>query len=146
MRKLGIPVVMIESWDIASTWYARRYSTRSSRIPASGSAEATHHDKPDFATMQKVAHLSREEISQVLNDRLDDGVVSRSDGWRAYGVLKTGNRTHQLVIVGTAGNEVKVLPWVNTVANVKGTIRGAYHGVRSKHLSRYLSKFCYRFN
>jgi transposase-like protein len=110
-------------------------------------AVETHHDKPGFATMHKVEHLSGDEISQVLTDRLEDNVVSRSDGWRAYGVLDCGNRTHQPVIVGTGENAVKVLPWVHTViANVEGNIRGVYHGVGPNHLSRYLSEFCYRFN
>jgi len=110
-------------------------------------AVETQHDKPGFATMQKVEHLSGDEISQVLTDRLEDNVVSRSDGWRAYGVLNCGNRTHQPVVVGTGENAVKVLPWVHSViANVKGNIRGVYHGVSPKHLSRYLSEFCYRFN
>ena len=107
----------------------------------------THQDKPGFAAMQKVEHLSGDEISQVLRDRLEDNVVSRSDGWRGYGVVNSGNRTHQPVIVGTGENAVKVLPWVHTViSNVKGNIRGVYHGVGPKHLSRYLSEFCYRFN
>ena len=110
-------------------------------------AVETNQEKPGFATMQKVEHLSGHEISQVLTDRLEDNVVSRSDGWRAYGVVNSGNRTHQPVIVGTGENAVKVLPWVHTViANVKGNIRGVYHGVGPKHLSRYLSEFCYRFN
>ena len=110
-------------------------------------AVETQKDKPCFATMQKVEQLSGDEISQVLTDRLDDEVVSRSDGWRVYGVLNSRNRTHRPVIVGTGENAVKVLPWVHTViANVKGTIRGIYHGVSPNHLSRYLSEFCYRFN
>jgi hypothetical protein len=39
------------------------------------------------------------------------------------------------------------VPWVHTlIANIKGNIRGAYHGVSSKHLKRYLPEFCYHFN
>jgi len=110
-------------------------------------AVETQRDKPGFATMQQVEHLSGEWISRVLKDRLHQGVVSRSDGWRAYGVLNSGRNTHQPVVVGSGENAVKVLPWVHTViANMKGNIRGVYHGVSSKHLSRYLSEFCYRFN
>jgi transposase-like protein len=110
-------------------------------------AVETHKDKPGFASIQKVEHLTGDEISHVLTDRLDQEVVSRSDGWRAYGVMNSGTRTHTPVIVGTGENAVKVLPWVHTViANVKGTIRGVYHGVSPKHLSRYLSEFSYRFN
>ena len=73
-------------------------------------AVETQHDKPGFATMQQIETLSGDEISQVLGDRLDDEVVSRSDGWRAYGVLNCGNRIHQPVVVGTGKNAVKVLP------------------------------------
>jgi transposase-like protein len=110
-------------------------------------AVETKKDRLGFANMQKVEQLSGDEISQVLTDRLDDNVLSRSDGWRAYGVLKTRNRTHAPVIVSTGEHEVKVLPWEHTViANVKGNIRGRYHGVSPKHLSRYLSELCYRFN
>ncbi|MCD4810087.1 MAG: transposase [Methanosarcinales archaeon] len=32
------------------------------------------------------------------------------------------------------------------ISNIKGNSRGTYHRVSSKHLSRYLSEFCYRFN
>jgi len=97
--------------------------------------------------MQDDKHLSGDEISRVFRDRLEENVVSWSDGWRAYGVVNSGNRTHQLVIVGTGENAVKVLPWAHTlIANVKGNIRGVYHGVSPKHLSRYLSEFCYRFD
>ena len=110
-------------------------------------AVETQRERPGFACMKKIEQLSGEQISQVLTDRLDDEVVSRSDGWRVYGVLNSRNRTHQPVIVGAGENAVKVLPWVHTViANVKGTIHGVYHDVGSKHLSRYLSEFCYRFN
>jgi hypothetical protein len=50
-------------------------------------------------------------------------------------------------VVGGGTNAVKVLPWVHTlIANIKGNIRGVYHGVSNKHLDRYLAEFCYRFN
>lgn len=107
----------------------------------------TQRQKPGFATMHQIQQLSGEKISQVLGDRLDEDVVSRSDGWRAYGPLNSGHRIHQPAIAGTQQNAVKALPWVHTVIeNVKGNIRGLYHGVSPKHLSRYLSEFCYRFN
>ena len=44
-------------------------------------------------------------------------------------------------------NAARLFPWVHTlIANVKGNIRGVYHGVSDKHLPRYLAEFCYRFN
>lgn len=42
---------------------------------------------------------------------------------------------------------LKQLKWVHVLtANVKGNIRGVYHGVSEKHLGRYLAEFSYRFN
>jgi len=42
---------------------------------------------------------------------------------------------------------VKLLPQVHTlIVNVKGNIRGMYHGVSPKPPSLYSSEFCYRFN
>jgi len=35
------------------------------------------------AYMHRISQLSGEEMSQALGDRLDEEVVSRSDGWRA---------------------------------------------------------------
>ncbi|MCD4766417.1 MAG: transposase, partial [Methanosarcinales archaeon] len=44
-------------------------------------------------------------------------------------------------------NTSKLLTWVHIlISNIKGNSRGTYHRVSSKHLSRYLSEFCYRFN
>jgi len=83
----------------------------------------------------------------VLNERLKEDAVSLTDGWRAYGVLNSGQRWHRSSIAGTGENAMKILPWVHTsIANVKGNIRGVYHGVSPKHLSRYLAEFCYKFN
>jgi len=110
-------------------------------------AVETQGEKPGFATMQQVETLAGDEIHQALKDRLEEDVVGRTDGWRAYGVLNSGRTQHQPVAVGSGNNAVKVLPWVHTlIANVKGNIRGVYHGVSPQHLSRYLAEFCYRFN
>jgi len=40
-----------------------------------------------------------------------------------------------------------VLPWVHRVfANAKRWAMGVYHGLRAKHLQRYLDEFVFRFN
>jgi transposase-like protein len=103
--------------------------------------------KPGFATMRQVESVSGDEIQRRVRGLLEEEVVVRTDGWPAYGVLNSGQSRHEPVVVGSGKNAVKVLPWVHTLmANVKGNIRGIYHGVSSKHLQRYLAEFCYRFN
>ena len=32
------------------------------------------------------------------------------------------------------------------IGNVKTSMHDAYHSINPKHLSRYLTEFCYRFN
>jgi hypothetical protein len=40
-----------------------------------------------------------------------------------------------------------LLPWIHRVfANFKRFALGTYHGVRRKHLRRYLDEFVYRWN
>jgi transposase-like protein len=58
-------------------------------------AVETHGDRPGFATMQQVENLGGDCIYQVLKDRLEEDVVSRTDGWRAYSVLNSGPGKHQ---------------------------------------------------
>jgi len=103
--------------------------------------------KPRFATMRQVGRLSAAEIQSTFTEHLQQDWVVRTDGWPAYGILNSAQGEHQPVVTGSGRNAVKLLPWVHTViANVKGNIRGVYHGVSSKHLGHYLAEFCYRFN
>jgi transposase-like protein len=107
----------------------------------------TREEKPGFAKMQQVHTVSAHQIHEMAHTALGEAVVVRTDGWRAYKVLNSDQRTHEPVVVGDGRNAVKVLPWVHTlIANIKGNIRGVYHGVSNKHLDRYLAEFCYRFN
>jgi len=110
-------------------------------------AVETQGDKPGFAKMHQVHTVSAPQIHEVAQEVLGEKVVVRTDGWRAYRVLNKDQSTHEPEVVGFGTNAVKVLPWVHTlIANIKGNIRGVYHGVSSKHLNRYLAEFCYRFN
>jgi hypothetical protein len=52
--------------------------------------------------------------------------------------------SHEWLVPGLGKEAAKVLPWVHTlIANIKGNIRGVYHGGSRKHLHRYLKEFCY---
>ena len=107
----------------------------------------TREEKAGFAKMHQVSTLSAHQIQEMAHQALGEEVVVRTDGWRAYRVLNNNQRTHEPIVVGDGANAVKVLPWVHTlIANIKGNIRGVYHGVSNKHLDRYLAEFCYRFN
>jgi ISXO2-like transposase domain/Transposase zinc-ribbon domain len=67
-----------------------------------------------------------------------------SDGWPGYARLK--DVKHDPKVVGVIAAHV-VLPWVHRVfANAKRWALGVYHGLRAKHLQRYLDEFVFRFN
>lgn len=104
-------------------------------------------DNPGFAKMCQVKKVSKNEIDKKMKTHIQQGCIVRTDGWRAYGIFDSEQTKHEPVVVGSGQNAAKVLPWVHTlIANIKGNIRGVYHGVSSKHLKRYLPEFCYRFN
>lgn len=119
---------------------------------ASGKAKVvvaveTPGDKPRFATMRRVPKVGRNDIKGMAQECLVAEATVRTDGWRPYGVLAELSHHHQPVITGSGKNAVNLFPWVHTlIANVKGNIRGIYHGVSEKHLPFYLAEFCYRFN
>jgi transposase-like protein len=104
-------------------------------------------NKAGFAKMERVENLEGKQISEAFDEHLAKGVVLRTDGWRAYKALETGQRKHQPIVIGSGENASRFLPWVHTlISNFKGNIRGTYHGVSIKHVGHYLSEFCYRFN
>jgi transposase-like protein len=110
-------------------------------------AVETRGEKPGFAKMQPVPAVSGPEITSHWQNCLKEEAVIRTDGWQAYRALATETRRHEPTVVGGGAKAVKVLPWVHAlIANMKGIIRGVHHGVSQKHLPRYLSEQCYRFN
>lgn len=103
--------------------------------------------KAGFAKMERVDNLGKDMISKSFENHLEDDIVLKTDGWRPYRVLKTGQRRHDVVVVGSGENASRLLPWVHTmISNMKNNLRGIYHGVDIKHINLYLSEFCYRFN
>ena len=108
----------------------------------------TPAEKPRFAAMRLVPHVSSEENQVLVMERLATEAVIKTDGWQGYSFLDTApGLRHEWLVPGSGKDAPKVLPWVHTlIANIKGNIRGIHHGVSPKHLPRYLAEFCYRFN
>lgn len=103
--------------------------------------------KAGFAFMEHVPEVSRKEILSATKANVALGSAVRSDGWEAYRILGSEGFQHSYVVLMKDAEGLKQLKWVHTlIANIKGNIRGVYHGVAPKHLKRYLGEFCYRFN
>ena len=103
-------------------------------------------ENPGFAKAYHVPQLDKETISDRLKDQFKSDTVIRSDGWRSYNGLASEDIKHEPVVGSGKAGPVN-LPWVHLlISNIKGGLLGVYRGVSAKHLSRYLSEFCYRFN
>ena len=110
-------------------------------------AVQTNEQGAGFAKMQRVKEVSSGEILAVSHAMFDGRTTVRTDGWPAYRALNGQQHQHAPVVVGSGKNAVRLLPFSHTlIANLKGSIRGVFHGVSSKHLPRYLAEFCFRFN
>ena len=82
-------------------------------------------------------------------DHLSSNSTVVSDGLACFRSVEKSHCTHVRIVTGGGPNcvELEDFHWVNTmIANVKVSLHGAYHSVSAKHLPRYLSEFCYRFN
>jgi len=100
-----------------------------------------------FAVMRHVPSVDSDQILSMAQDKIRPTGYVRTDGWRAYEKLGSNGFGHEAVVVSKDKETLKRLRWVHVLtANVKGNLRGVYHGVSRKHLDRYLAEFSYRFN
>jgi transposase-like protein len=85
--------------------------------------------------------VSPDEISPIISS-------IRSDGWRSYQTAsKDLDIAHHRAVLRDPKDSMKLLPWTHRViANAKAVFAGPHRGVSGKHLQKYLSEVCYRFN
>ena len=85
--------------------------------------------------------IPEQQIAQLIS-------AIRSDGWRSYQtVSKSMDIAHHRVVLRDPKDSMKLLPWTHKViAKAKAVFAGPHRGVSRKHLQRYLSEVCYRFN
>jgi transposase-like protein len=112
-------------------------------------------EHPGFAHAFVVEDASAETIESVLK-RLglpEEEIVPligiiRTDGWRSYQTASTDlGIIHYRAVIRDPKDSMKLLPWTHRIiANAKSVFRGPHRGVSKKHLQRYLSEVCYRFN
>lgn len=100
-------------------------------------------DRPGFAVMKRVPTVNPEQILGVSREKIAKNSTIRTDGWFAYSVLGANGFVHDPHVISKDKQALKQLRWVHVLAaNLKGNIRGVYHGVSEKHLDRYLAEFC----
>ena len=104
-------------------------------------------DKAGFCAMRQVERVDSESIGSMVKEKVEPRSAIRTKDREAYRKLGTEGYDHGRLSSTKNKDGRKKLHWVHaSIANIKGNIRGVHHGVSKKHLQRYLSEFCYRFN
>lgn len=112
-------------------------------------------EHPSFAHAFVATDASAATIESILKrlGMADDEISPfveriRTDGWRSYQTAaKDLGIVHYRVVLRDPKDSMKLLPWTHRIiANAKCVLSGPHRGVSPKHLQRYLSEVCYRFN
>lgn len=98
--------------------------------------------------MAVLPEASQAELGPFVRGAIDQAEATvRTDGWSGYGDLRQHGARHRAVVQGDPARAARILPWSHIVfSNLKGWLRGTFHGVSRKHLPRYLQEFVYRTN
>lgn len=109
-----------------------------------GFAHAFIADNANAKTIENILcriGISENEIEMLITSL-------RSDGWRSYeAVSKKLNIPQYRAVLKNPKDAIKLLPWTHKlIANAKAVLSGPHRGVSKKHLQKYLSEICYRFN
>ena len=109
--------------------------------------------RPHSAGRARLSVLKGVRFEQDLSPFIQAGIdlrraTVRTDGFAAYLALPAQGIRHDRKVQGSdRAHSSKILPWSHTIfGNLKTWLRGTFHGVSAKHLSRYLDEFVYRFD
>lgn len=93
-----------------------------------------------------VGKETKENAQRLVDTGVEKNAMVNTDGSPSLRNLKNVDVDYQVV----SGNPElcgRWLPWVHKfIANAKSWINGTHHGVKDKHLARYLGEYTYRFN
>jgi len=118
--------------------------SRQGKMLLAGAVEVTETGQPKRARLAVIDDASSRSLHAFLAESLAEGSTALTDGWRGYRGAE--GITHEPYTVGPMAAHV-LLPWTHRVfSNLKTWALGVYHGLRRKHLQRYLDEFVFRFN
>ena len=117
------------------------------KAPVIVAVQLNEKNRPLYARMIVVDNLSEQSVSEASKEHIKEGSAIKSDAYSSYKVLPKYGYYHQPIKIGFPELARKFLPWVHIlISNAKAVHIGTHHGVSTKHLQKYLSEFCYRFN
>lgn len=119
------------------------------KTPFLAAVSRNQDGRPIHMKMSKINAFNTSEISCWSQKHLCADAVVISDAFNPFNCLSDLVAFHGRIKASTIYDnpENKIFYWVNTmISNVKRSLNGTYHSISSKHLSRYLAEFSFRFN
>ncbi len=113
------------------------------------------YEEPGFAHAFTAENTSADTIEKLLNglsvpvNEVTPLLTAlRTDGWRNYRKVTGRHEVIQYRAVLTDPKDsMRLVPWTHRlISNAKAVVPGPHRGFSEKHLQRYLSEVCYRFN
>ncbi len=118
------------------------------KVPFVAAVETTDDGKPHRMKLHPVSGFTSAAIGDAAAFLLSGECCVVTDGLACFAAVTRPGVVHQpLRTTGDKALQDSTFKWVNTVlGNVKCAIVGTYRAISTKHVSRYLSSFAYRFN
>jgi hypothetical protein len=99
-----------------------------------------------FVAMKALDSISRENLLEFAEARVDKFQHIKTDGYSSHHVLRTFDCTFEAVVC-SGPDGCTELPIVHRVISLlKTNLMGTFFGVSVKYLQSYLHEFCFRFN
>ena len=118
--------------------------------PTGVAAAATDiEQRPQAMRLTPLHSFRQREVNRWVDRHLAQDACIHCDACAAFADLAETGRSHRAFVTsGRRGQRHRHhFHWVDTLlGNVKNALKGTYHGLRHKHLPRYLAEFGFRFN
>ena len=123
---------------------AGRGRSAAGRIPIAGAVELSEDGRPRRIRLETVGDHGGATLRGFIAGAVAPGAWVVTDGWSGYTGLPDNPRERRLVGDRPAH---EVLRWIHRVfPDLKRWAMGVYHGLRRKHVQRYLDEFVFRWN
>ena len=119
------------------------------KIPFIAAVETTHDGRPMKLHLRRVGGFTKKDIYHYACSNLQPGASVFSDALYCFGAVRSAGCVHTPIVTGRGRQAAQhpTFKWVNTLlGNIKNALRGTFHAIGEKHVSRYLAEFEYRFN
>lgn len=114
------------------------------KLLIAGAVEVDNQGHSGRVRLGAVDNYTAKTLHEFVATNITPSSTGKTDGWTAY--ADAPDISHEPRTIGPMAAYI-VLAWTHRVfSNLKSWALGVYHGLRRKHLQRYLDEFTFPFN